>query len=298
MVLEDDIRWFKQEFHEEIQATIRGTPFTIDLLTAIALQETGYIWRELYKEMPVAEVLKLCVGDTIDAPDRRAFPKNKSKLMEVVNGDKMFFIARESLESIAKYVSGYQGAVRNPDKFCRGFGIFQYDLQFFLENPSFFLEKRWYEFSESLNLCVHELRTALVTAYGRSKTELTDKEMVYTAIAYNTGSVNFDRGFKQGHFDGEKYYGQYIWEYLQTSKNVTVSTISTRVKWFELFRGEENGSIYPIVAGMDGDECMKLFHLKSRSIADLRSIFEDSSQANEFIVAPASKAIPTPIVED
>ena len=46
--------------------------------------------------------------------------------------------------------------------------------------------------------------------------------MVYVAIAYNKGSVNFARKFKQGHKDDNgKYYGEFIWEYLQHSKAIT-----------------------------------------------------------------------------
>lgn len=71
-----------------------------------------------------------------------------------------------------------------------------------------------------------------------------------------------------------------------------------RITWFELFRGEADSNTYPIVAGMDGDKCVKLFHLKSRSIAELENIFEDAPLAAEFLVAPKDKAIPIPTVED
>lgn len=68
-----------------------------------------------------------------------------------------------------------------------GFGIFQYDIQFFKENPSFFLDRKWFSFDECLKLCLQELWQKLVSTYGRSKTSLTDTEMVYVAIAYNRG---------------------------------------------------------------------------------------------------------------
>jgi hypothetical protein len=53
--------------------------------------------------------------------------------------------------------------------------------------------------------------------------------MVYIAIAYNKGSVNLGRDFKQGYFDGEKYYGEYIWEYLQLAKGSPSNTQQYRV---------------------------------------------------------------------
>lgn len=213
--------WFKSQFKPQIEAGIRGMPFSLDMLTAIAVQETYYIWGNLYKEMAVAEVLKLCVGDTIDAPSRSAFPKDKAELLNVPKGDEMFAIARAALVSMARYIPGYRGVASKPNKFCHGFGIFQYDLQFFKENPDYFLKKRWYDFDNCLGVFIEELKDALKRTYGPAKHTLTDEEMVYVAIAYNTGSVNFAKKFKQGYRDDSgKYYGEYIWEYLQLAKSV------------------------------------------------------------------------------
>jgi hypothetical protein len=221
--LKEDIRWFKSQFKTQVEAAIAGTPFSLDLVTAIAIQETRYIWGRLYKSMPVSEVLKLCVGDTIDAPNRSAFPKTKARLLSVPKGAEMFAIAREALVAMAAYVPGYKSVAKNPDKFCHGFGIFQYDLQFFIDNPNFFLEKRWYSFDKCLEALMGELKIALKSTYGAGKTTLTDVEMVYVAIAYNRGSVNFAKKFKQGHRDESgKYYGEYLWEYLQASKSVAI----------------------------------------------------------------------------
>ncbi len=108
-----------------------------------------------------------------------------------------------------------------PNKFCRGYGIFQLDLQFFKNNPDYFLQKKWYSFDECLAQCVNELKAAMRRAYGSGKTALTDEEKVYAAIAYNQGSVDFSKKFKQGFRDQSgKYYGEYIWEYLQLAKSV------------------------------------------------------------------------------
>lgn len=41
--------------------------------------------------------------------------------------------------------------------------------------------------------------------------------MVYVAIAYNRGTVDFARGFKQGYRDESgKYYGEHVWGYLHS----------------------------------------------------------------------------------
>jgi hypothetical protein len=217
------IRWFKAQFGTAIQTACVGTPFSLDMLTAIAMQETYYIWGDLYKKLPVAEVLQLCVGDTLDAPNRSAFPKNKAQLLTEPRGDEMFAIAREALESIGPYFSRYNEiATMNPNKFCHGYGIFQYDIQFFQTNPAYFLEKRWYNFANCLAVCLQELQEALKRTYKPAKQVLTEEEMVYVAIAYNKGSVNLLKKFKQGYRDDSgRFYGEHIWEYLQLAKSVS-----------------------------------------------------------------------------
>lgn len=139
MPTRDAIRWFKGHFETKITAAVSGTPFTNDLITAIACQETGYLWNTLRRYMPVERVLELCVGDTIDfippSKGRKAFPKNKDELLEYPQGDEMFDIGRKFLLDMAQYVADYRGAAGNPVKFCRGYGIFQYDLQHFRTDP-------------------------------------------------------------------------------------------------------------------------------------------------------------------
>jgi len=68
----EDMRWFKQTFGEKIEPALQGTPFTLDLLTALACQETGEIWPILRKKnLTTDRILELCVGDSIDARNRR-----------------------------------------------------------------------------------------------------------------------------------------------------------------------------------------------------------------------------------
>jgi hypothetical protein len=43
------IGWFKEQFRSKIEVGTAGTPFTLDLLTAIALQETYYLGKALHK---------------------------------------------------------------------------------------------------------------------------------------------------------------------------------------------------------------------------------------------------------
>jgi hypothetical protein len=165
------------------------------------------------------------VGDTLDTPDRSAFPKNRRALEDYPQGKAMFKVAREALESVAKYNQIFKNVFdSNPNKFCRGYGIFQLDLQFFKEDPDYFLNKKWYDFDNCLNKFVEELNAAMKRAYGVIKQTLTDEEKIYVAIAYNRGSVDFSREFKQGYRDSSgKYYGEYVWEYFQMAKYIQIT---------------------------------------------------------------------------
>jgi hypothetical protein len=225
----DDIRWFKQQFRAQIEAALTGLPLDLDMIVAIACQETGYIWQRLRKKpLTVQQITALCVGDTIDAKPggggRSAFPKTKAHLIAKPQGQLMFDIARKALVDMAVYIPDYQGAAANPNKFCHGFGVFQRDLQFFKDDPDYFLERRYESFANTLTHCLGELRRGLKKLGFESRTSLTDLEFAAVAIAYNTGGYNPSKGLKQGHFDGEKYYGERIYEYLKLSRTVDAGT--------------------------------------------------------------------------
>src|SRR6185295_10565587 len=103
-----DMKWFKQNFHAEVEAAIAHTPFTLDLLVALACQETGDVWPILRKKpLTLDQILALCVGDTIDfkPPNggRKAFPRNKAALLAAPRGDEMFAVARKALEDMAQH---------------------------------------------------------------------------------------------------------------------------------------------------------------------------------------------------
>jgi hypothetical protein len=225
MPSKSDIEWFKREFAAEIEPALSSTAFSVDMLTAIACQETGYIWARLRKTLSVQSVLELCVGDTIDAKPggggRRAFPKNKAELLSHARGDEMFAIARQCLEDIASHLNDFKPAANSSNKFCRGFGIFQYDLQFFKIDPDYFLQRRWRDFAACLGVAVTELKDAQKKARLGDKTTLTDLEMAHVAIAYNTGRFIASKGLKQGFKNSDgKYYGELVYEYLLKAKQV------------------------------------------------------------------------------
>ena len=176
MVKESDVTWFKREFGARIKAVVDGTPLTLDHITAIALQETGYIWARLQRKgLPTARILELCVGDTIDETgDRSAFPKNKAELLAAARGQEMFDVARKALVDIAEHFPDYQATLSKPDKFCHGFGMFQYDLQFFKKEPEYFLQRKYADFDAAITRCVGELRRGLEVTGLSGKSSLTD----------------------------------------------------------------------------------------------------------------------------
>ena len=218
----DGIAWFKQQFASVLQRALANTPFSVDMAAAIAMQETFTdCWGRLFKSKTTAEVLQLCVGDTID--NRTARPRGKADLCSAPDGQQMFDVARQALLAIAQYNADYARAAQNPNKFCHGFGIFQYDIQYFFgPNKDFFLNQGWYDFEQCLAHLIGELNESLKIAYGSHKTSLTDDEMMYVAIAYNAGRVIVGGGPKQGHEDSDGlFYGEGFQKYLALAHKVT-----------------------------------------------------------------------------
>ena len=202
MPTKDDMRWFKENFGEKINAALQGTPFTLDLMTALACQESGEIWAVLRKkDLSLDRILELCTGDTLDVPKRnaKAFPRNKEDLVAFPQGDQMFKVARQALLDMAEFIPGYEGPVANKNKFCHGFGIFQYDIQFFKKEPNYFLNREYADFDKCLARAIGELQNGRKTCGFQDKPSLTDEQLAFVAIAYNTGGFKAARGLKQGH---------------------------------------------------------------------------------------------------
>ncbi|MDX0009828.1 SH3 domain-containing protein [Sinorhizobium meliloti] len=214
---QDAMIWMNHTFGPDMDAAAAGTPIPRKLLIAIGIQETFYIWAKMYKTARPEDVLSVCVGDTIDFPTRQsAWPKNRSELEAHPKGHAMFKVARTALERIAEVNSGYRTAARNPDKFCHGFGMFQYDIQFFKNDPTFFLEGTWATWKGTLGRGMSELKDKCTQLYGANKSRLTHDESVYLGIAYNRGAARTKgdiptKRFKQGFKDSDGvYYGEHI----------------------------------------------------------------------------------------
>lgn len=231
MSVSEDIAWFKKNFAAEALPRLTGTPLSFDLICAIAVQETGELWRNLRRSHSREEVLRLAVGDTISAPRRRAFPKNKAALIAEPRGEEMFKLANQLLKDMADAtgIKAYKKAAALPDKFVHGYGIFQNDLQHFKDDPDYFLEQRWTDPGAIFDKLMGELRHALASLKFTGKTTLTDQESSFVAIVYNTGFGNFKaaEGLKQGFFDGAQFYGEHIDSFLKIARAVPTPSIGT-----------------------------------------------------------------------
>lgn len=226
MNTKDAIAWFRQTFATPLAQAVQGTPYTTDLLCAIAYQETGHVWSRMIGQLPVKDIVRLCVGDIIDAPKRGAFPRTKTELVNAPDGQQMFAIARACFEEMAEYCTEYKPYVSNKNKFCHGFGIFQYDLQHYKTDPGYFLQQQWADAGLCFGRCIGELKAAQKRQGWAAKTVLTNEEMVYVAIAYNRGRADLTKGFRQGFFDGRKYYGENIFAYLMLAQSLSAANPS------------------------------------------------------------------------
>lgn len=227
-----DIEWFKKHFARRIDAAITGTPFSLDFMVALACQETGEIWPVLRRRgLGEDSILALCVGDSIDGRadgrGRSAFPRNKAELMAVPDGAAMFLIARNALVGMAVHIKSYRGAAAQPNKFCRGFGMFQRDLQFFKEDAQYFLQEKYADFDATLDHALRELKQKQRKIGLAGRQRLSVLEMVSVAIAYNTGRYIPRLGLKQGFKpQGGKFYGEAVFDFLRLSETVALADAS------------------------------------------------------------------------
>ena len=232
MAIKDEIKWFKEQFAADVIPALAGTPISFDLVSAIAFQESGELWSKLRLHLPREEILRLSVGDTLDDPNRSAFPKNKDALIAVQRGQAMFDLAHRLLVEMADAtgIEAYQAVAQRPHKFVHGYGIFQYDLQFFRRDPDFFLEQRWKSIDACVDKMMSELKRGLDQLGFSDKESLTDRESAFVAIVYNTGFGNFreSRELQQGHHDGTHFYGENIDRYLKIAHTIPTPSVGAR----------------------------------------------------------------------
>lgn len=153
--------WFRDNFWEQAIEHTQGSFVTPELACGITLNETAYKWGNWIDKYDKETVLARCVFDTCgDTPGtlRSAFPVNRKAFQDIYGTaitDKLVYeynLTRKMPQP--GYPNGYKSEV---PWIAKGYGLYQYDLQHFPEDPAFFTEKRWYNFSDCMIKLVEEL---------------------------------------------------------------------------------------------------------------------------------------------
>jgi hypothetical protein len=173
--------WLKQNFEEKINNAVKDTPFDKELIYAIACQETAFKWLLWIDKdkFSAATILERCVFDASgDFPDthRSAFPRNKKALLDEFGPEITQMLVDEGNKMRAMPQPGSPDGWSKADFLYKGYGIFQYDLQFIKEDKKFFTEKGWASIDECIKRALKELKT---------KFSQTGGNMFKTVKAYN-----------------------------------------------------------------------------------------------------------------
>jgi hypothetical protein len=169
--------WLMTHFGGSIRSATDGTPFSPALPCGIACQETAYFWLPIIVKrggkISPDEVVARCVLDASgDAPNarRRAFPRNSAAFR--AKYDRSFADMLMAEANATRALRGFGPK----DWIYKGYGIFQYDLQFVIEDEDYFRFKQWYDFG----VCVNRVIKELTAIYARKKGNLWQ-----TVLAYN-----------------------------------------------------------------------------------------------------------------
>ena len=147
--------WMLSNFRAQLADAVKSTPLSVPLLCAIACREAGGYWLPLTPTRSAAEILGLCVydasGDVAGAP-RTAFPANTAEFRLSYGDDFTTMLIGEANK--ARAARGLAPAAM----VYKGYGIFQYDLQYVRPDEAFFRGRKWYDFRECVTRAVAELQ--------------------------------------------------------------------------------------------------------------------------------------------
>jgi hypothetical protein len=154
------VNWMKQNFEVKIAKAVENSPFDKELIYAIACQETAQRWVLWIDKFEPAVVLQRCVFDASgDFPNtsRSAFPKNRAELETHMGAQVAQMLVDEANKMRAMPQPGKPAGFGPATFLYKGYGIFQYDLQFIKEDKNFFVSKQWYSMDECLTRAMKEL---------------------------------------------------------------------------------------------------------------------------------------------
>lgn len=146
--------WLELHYGNDCAAATEGTPFTKELLYAVACQETAIYFYDWTRDHTPEEVLGRCVFDASGDVNgtRRAFPKNTAAFKERYGQELADMLISEANKTRAMRGFGPRQWV------YAGYGIFQYDLQHIVNDEAFFREKQWYQMDQCLKKVMQELK--------------------------------------------------------------------------------------------------------------------------------------------
>ena len=173
-------KWIMQNFGPQLDKAVRGTPFSSALLCAIACREAGIYWLPLTANRSAAEVLRLCVYDAsgdVAGALRSAPPRNTADFR--ARFGEQFTNELITAANHARIARGLEPS----NIVYKGYGIFQYDLQYVFSDEVFFRKELWHEFDECVARAVREL-VSKFKAYG---------DIRETVRAYNGSGAKAER---------------------------------------------------------------------------------------------------------
>ena len=147
------IQWLDDCFGEVVRRVVED-PFSASDLYGIVCQETSYFWLQFIGRLTPNEVVSRCVLDgsgDIAGTSRRAFPSNTLEFRRKYGKAFTEILVKEGNKT--RKLRG----LRPWSKIYKGYGIFQYDLQFVQVDAVFFKERMWYDFESCLSRCLSEL---------------------------------------------------------------------------------------------------------------------------------------------
>ena len=148
-------KWLRKNFGDAMQAAVQDPPFSVEQLCGIVCQETAYFWCDLIDKLPVAAILERCVLDACgDVPgtDRSAFPRNTAAFRSHYGDDFTQLLIDEANKTRAIRSYKPKGWV------YKGYGLFQYDLQYVKSDEAFFRNREWHAFDACLAKAMGELQ--------------------------------------------------------------------------------------------------------------------------------------------
>lgn len=134
-------KWLLPNFGDTLRDQVRGTPFSLALICAIAYQESGYRWwRSTFRGTRTpAQVLRLLVLDDVAPRPRKQLTRDTASF----RASQIYGYLTDGLVAAA---NAARAAANDPDeipyknKLRYGYGLFQNDLQNIEADPHFWTD--------------------------------------------------------------------------------------------------------------------------------------------------------------